>query len=584
MGSDGIERAVAAPVPRLLPQNAVSGEMWAIAILGAILARGIRDTRSITNGEPGEKHEPGSITVIVDCLAVIRAFEAKACGRLTRFPYAGHLKDPALEAVAGCDKVAAHRVREAAEAEGWLDNWLLNDHADLLAKQARRSIEGKELHWTEDRRRRGKLLKQLLGSLPLETLWAAMSRSRPAGGRLKAAREPEPPGTAHRTVYGGAGGGWTCIDCGKRFRVRASALKEDCPGLLPAARLAHPSHALHCAAFEEDGKTLPIVACSRCGAHGTSRVANLGRACPAAAGAVRGRSAAWRRQASRVDKSLHPSRQGVLLVDWRPLPKRQLGLGDRAAAGRSADGAAAGEQPTAEADAEPEPPNDEGEGGEAPQQQSEHYVLEELEAMEAAAAAATPPSAVQEDYGRATACSQPEEEEDIFGHLCGPLWPPTFREAASGGEATQDSPAVLDAASAPFSGLGWTTTVAAAGPDVEDKGTSSLFCRDAFAAFRRVTAPALASSSGAEAPPACHEPQSECDTPCLAPAAETALCTSPACGLEASPPGAPSKRRRLRGKQPPRAQFSADSPFSGISQRSAPDVCLQGPGPPSGET
>ena len=90
--------------------------------------------------------------------------------------------------------------------------------------------------------------------------------------------------------------------------------------MLPAALLAHPTHQVHFATFEDRNLELPLVLCTRCGAHGTSKVANLAAPCPAASTDARSRNAPFRRQAAAVAKMVHPSRRGVQLRDLRAVP------------------------------------------------------------------------------------------------------------------------------------------------------------------------------------------------------------------------------------------------------------------------
>ena len=91
--------------------------------------------------------------------------------------------------------------------------------------------------------------------------------------------------------------------------------------MLPAALLAHPTHQLNFASFFDRNVELPLVLCTRCGAHGTSKVANLAAPCPAAATREAcSRSAPFRRQAAAVAKQVHPSRRGVPLHDLRAVP------------------------------------------------------------------------------------------------------------------------------------------------------------------------------------------------------------------------------------------------------------------------
>ena len=130
------------------------------------------------------------------------------------------------------------------------------------------------------------------------------------GGRAKAIRREPGRKKEHKVVF--TGRGWTCTSCGKTFKDRRAATVGECAGMLPAALLAHPTHQVHFASFVDCNVELPLVGCTRCGAHGTSKVANLAAPCPAAAATeARSRNAPFRRQAAAVAKMVHPSRRGV---------------------------------------------------------------------------------------------------------------------------------------------------------------------------------------------------------------------------------------------------------------------------------
>ena len=127
-------------------------------------------------------------------------------------------------------------------------------------------------------RERRKLLTQLLGSLGVESLWADFNREKPAKGRARASQDP--PADRHHVRWSGAS--WQCEDCGGSFKFKHNADKQPCPGTLPAAVRAHASHCqLAALCSKSGGPLLPMVRCTRCGAHGTSRIAHLGQACPA---------------------------------------------------------------------------------------------------------------------------------------------------------------------------------------------------------------------------------------------------------------------------------------------------------------
>ena len=71
--------------------------------------------------------------------------------------------------------------------------------------------------------------------------------------------------------------------------------------------------------FGECGSRVPLILCSRCGAHGTAKVAKLAAPCPAVGGQAIPRDAPFRKQARLAAKSMHPSRNGVTLHGLKPL-------------------------------------------------------------------------------------------------------------------------------------------------------------------------------------------------------------------------------------------------------------------------
>ena len=99
--------------------------------------------------------------------------------------------------------------------------------------------------------------------------------------------------------------------------------------------MAHPTHQLHYASFVDHNVELPLVLCTRCGAHGTSKVAKLAAPCQAAAASdARSRNAPFRKQAAAVARRMHPSRRGIELRDLRVVPPglRAIGWSSRLAA------------------------------------------------------------------------------------------------------------------------------------------------------------------------------------------------------------------------------------------------------------
>ena len=175
-GHDGILRVICGCVPRDLPQSAVSGESWAIALLDLVLGRGAL--------EDGLPHGECTITNWVDCTAIITAMSFWRAARPGgNFPYAGYFRGKHLNAVSRMAKVAAHKAECDAAREGWLAQWQGNDKADEYAKLALPLVDGFVGKWSKDRRRRMGLLGQLLESLTSSDFWADMRRLKPAVGR-----------------------------------------------------------------------------------------------------------------------------------------------------------------------------------------------------------------------------------------------------------------------------------------------------------------------------------------------------------------------------------------------------------------
>ena len=111
---------------------------------------------------------------------------------------------------------------------------------------------------------------------------------------------------------------------------------------------------------------MPLVFCSRCGAHGTSVAKNLCKTCPAAGPSAEqaGNKSTFRRQARLVARRLHPSRKDTPLEDVRPLvvrapaqlPAPTAGHDDAPAASAGAHAAPAARVAAAAAAASPPPP------------------------------------------------------------------------------------------------------------------------------------------------------------------------------------------------------------------------------------
>ena len=262
LGSDGILRSIAGPVPKHLPQRAVCGESYAVGLLAEVLSRG--------DLEDEQPHEERSVNNGIDCSSVIASWLKHDEDRKSSFPYRGFFRAAGCKAGAPF-KVDAHMPEFEAVQQGWHKSWKTNDTADWLAKEARAKWQGSPGDWIKDRRRRTKLLIQLLESMgPPEVLWSTMFRERPAAGRSRALAN----GAALPShVLTATGRGWSCLVCGTAFRSHQRAASSKCPGQLPAATAAHSSHNLHAACFQEDGARgdlQQLVLCVNCGAHGTA--------------------------------------------------------------------------------------------------------------------------------------------------------------------------------------------------------------------------------------------------------------------------------------------------------------------------
>ena len=309
LGSDNVWRAVALALPPDRPQGAISGEVLAVELLALVLSRGTPE---------GLPHEARTFAVGIDCSAVVAGLCRHVNGQHPgRFLHSGVFRKAGLQPVGSCFKIRAHVWEEDARREGWHEAWKGNDMADEYAKRARPALSIDPKPWIEDGRVRTKLAKRLLADLAAQPLWAEMKRNRPAAGRAEAIkRDPDNVGELHAPVF--SGGSWVCGQCGASARTFAALVGKQCPGKMEAARRSHGSHALHVAYFGEKVGLLPLVLCSKCGAHGTSTVNKLAQHCPVVNGIVK-RNDPCRKQARLVANGLHPSRKDVKLSGMRPL-------------------------------------------------------------------------------------------------------------------------------------------------------------------------------------------------------------------------------------------------------------------------
>ena len=292
------ELAVQVALPPDWPQSAVAAEMYAILVVLHILARG---------DEFGEPHVAGSVTLVADCEAVCRA------GRWTlpqllheKFVFAscwqGYLDGPVREIC----KVAAHRTRHDAQVEGWEADWVGNDTADELAKDARPSVVGHGRKWTREFRQAARLLETATAAVPAGFLSRAFGLGH-VGRVGKAPRGPRPPVTRHTVAF--VAGRWACSTCGAACRKPSAvaAFREaECAGGRRLLDNIHFSHRLQVGWLGQEGLVpgargqLPFAICTACGYFSSSRVVGLARVC------TRHVTAGRRGGIARAARGLHP--------------------------------------------------------------------------------------------------------------------------------------------------------------------------------------------------------------------------------------------------------------------------------------
>jgi hypothetical protein len=292
------ELAVQVALPPDWPQSAVAAEMYAIMVALHILSRG---------DEFGEPHVAGSITLVVDCEAVCKASRWSLPQLVhEKFIFAscwhGFLDGP----VGGICKVAAHRTRQEAQAEGWEVDWVGNDTADELAKDARPSVVGHGRKWVAELRQASRLLEVATAVVPAGFLSRAFGIGH-SGRAGKVPRAPRPPLVTHTVSF--VAGRWACSACGaacRRPNGVAAFRAAECSGRNRLLDSVHFSHRLQAGWLGEGGLVpgahgqFPFAICTDCGYFSTSRVVGLARAC------TRHATAGRRRGIVRVERGLHP--------------------------------------------------------------------------------------------------------------------------------------------------------------------------------------------------------------------------------------------------------------------------------------
>ena len=111
--SNGCHRALVMALGPGDPRSAVSGEMMAFALPSEGLRRGFEDDGS------------GTVDVYIDCRAFIAARAKPGYFKSEKFLFAGWCsslsRQDVRERLGTVRKVAAHKARIDAEAQGWLD-------------------------------------------------------------------------------------------------------------------------------------------------------------------------------------------------------------------------------------------------------------------------------------------------------------------------------------------------------------------------------------------------------------------------------------------------------------------------------
>lgn len=214
-------------LPRCWPQSAVAAEIFASAVVSEALARGSRQ-----GGALGK----GSVVVVSDRQAAVNTFRRRDRWLSPTFVYAACWMEGGLEVVGSLRKVSAHKGRDVAENEGWLDDWVGNDLADFLARDALPHVLGHPEAWVRAARGRCKKAAAVLAGVG-GPAWRQVHLLPRLGPLARAARRRKRV-DVHVPVFGG--GRWACKVCGRAFRnVRAanSASGVVCPGFMRLCKI-----------------------------------------------------------------------------------------------------------------------------------------------------------------------------------------------------------------------------------------------------------------------------------------------------------------------------------------------------------
>jgi hypothetical protein len=187
-------------------------------------------------------------------------------------------------------------------------DWVGNDTADELAKDARPSVVGHGRKWVAELRQAARLLEGATAAVPAGFLSRAFGLGH--AGRLgKVPRVPRPPVARHTVSF--VAGRWACSECGAACRKPngvAALRAAECPGRFRLLDSVHFSHRLQAGWLGEGGLApgargqLPFAICTACGYFSSSRVVGLARVC------TRRATAGRRRGIERTARGLHPTK------------------------------------------------------------------------------------------------------------------------------------------------------------------------------------------------------------------------------------------------------------------------------------
>ena len=269
LGRDGQERAWGMAMPEGYPRSAVSAEHMAV-----LLCMEVASSQPSLRDPEGCLVPPPKLELYVDCQAVVQALRWPESTVRDQFKFGGCYKHPHFKSFGIVHKVDAHKTKEHAMANGWLEHWKGNAAADEIAKAMRPTFVN-EPDIAKDRARRKEVVALMS---TVGKLWQALAQARKGvtSYQVKVARTREKK-KPHLPVL--TDQGWQCCGCGKTCVVRNGVAifdqDEPCIGHTKLRTVAHWSHDLHAALAGHD----EVIYCSSCGAYGSKRARLLKEHC-----------------------------------------------------------------------------------------------------------------------------------------------------------------------------------------------------------------------------------------------------------------------------------------------------------------